>query len=105
MPIRPYDWAMRISNDIAAIIRDTAAELFGAPVRLFGSRLDDTARGGDIDLYVETDLATEEAEKRRLRMLARLARRLGDRKIDLVVKTPDGELPIHAIARREGVVL
>ena len=96
---------MRISNDIAAIIRDTAAELFGAPVRLFGSRLDDNARGGDIDLYVETDLASEEAERRRLRMLARLARRLGDRKIDLVVKTLDGELPIHAIARREGVVL
>jgi predicted nucleotidyltransferase len=96
---------MRITRDTATIIRDTAAELFGAPVRLFGSRLDDQKRGGDIDLYVETDLTAEDAEKRRLRMLARLARRLGERKIDLVVKTPDGELPIHAIARREGVVL
>jgi hypothetical protein len=38
-------------------------------------------------------------------MLARLSRRLGERKIDLIVKTPDGELPIHVIARREGVVL
>ena len=38
-------------------------------------------------------------------MLARLARRLDERKIDLVVRTPDGELPIHAIARREGVLL
>lgn len=96
---------MRISADTAAIIRATAADVFGGPVRLFGSRLDDHARGGDIDLYVETDLAAEEAEQRRLRMLARLARRLGERKIDLVVKTPDGDLPIHAVARREGVVL
>jgi uncharacterized protein len=96
---------MRITRDTATIIRDTATELFGAPVRLFGSRLDDQKRGGDIDLYVETDLTAEDAEKRRLSMLARLARRLGERKIDLVVKTADGELPIHAIARSEGVVL
>ena len=96
---------MRISTDTATIIRETAAELFGAPVRLFGSRLDDEARGGDIDLYVETALTAEEAEERRLRMLARLARRLGERKIDLVVKTPDGELPIHTAARTEGIVL
>ena len=96
---------MRISNDTAAIIRDTAAELLGGQVRLFGSRLDDAARGGDIDLYLETELPVEEAEALRLRMVARLARRLGDRKIDLVVKTRDGELPIHTIARREGRVL
>jgi uncharacterized protein len=96
---------MRLSHDIAAIIRSTATELFGAPVRLFGSRLDDSARGGDIDLYLETELPADEAERRRLRMLARLARSLGERKIDLVVKTPDGNLPIHAIARREGIVL
>ena len=96
---------MRISTATATIIRETAAELFGTPVRLFGSRLDDGARGGDIDLYVETGLSAEEAEKCRLRMLARLARRLGERKIDLVVKTTDGELPIHTAARREGIVL
>ena len=96
---------MRVSKDIAAIIRETAAEIFGAPVRLFGSRLDDNARGGDIDLYIETEFCAEEAETRRLRMLARLARRLGDRKIDLVVRTPDGELPIHDVAHREGVLL
>jgi predicted nucleotidyltransferase len=96
---------MRITRDTAAIIRDTAAELFGAPVRLFGSRLDDEARGGDIDLFVETTLTAEEAEKRRLRMLARLARKLGERKIDLVVKAQDGELPIHVVARNEGVIL
>lgn len=96
---------MRVSKDVAAIIRETANEIFGAPVRLFGSRLDDNARGGDIDLYIETELSAEEAEARRLRMLARLTRRLGERKIDLVVRTPDGELPIHDVARREGVLL
>lgn len=96
---------MRIASETARIIRETATEVFGAPVRLFGSRLDDSARGGDIDLFVETDLSAEEAEAGRLRMMARLARRLGDRKIDLVIKTRECELPIHAIARRQGVML
>lgn len=95
---------MRLSNADAAVIRDTATEIFGAPVHLFGSRLDDSKRGGDIDLYIETDLDANEAEARRLRMMARLARRLGERKIDLVVNTGIAELPIHTAARH-GVLL
>lgn len=48
---------MRIPPNQSRIIRETVAEMFGpgARVFLFGSRLDEAARGGDIDLFVEID--------------------------------------------------
>ena len=45
---------MRLSNQTQQIIRKTVAEIFGqeANIILFGSRVDDTAKGGDIDLLI-----------------------------------------------------
>lgn len=50
-----WRWDMRLSNADQRVIRAKVAEMFGedAEVRLFGSRVDDRARGGDIDLFVE----------------------------------------------------
>jgi predicted nucleotidyltransferase len=49
---------MRLTDEERQVLRDAAARWFGpaAQVRVFGSRLDDTRRGGDIDLLVETTL-------------------------------------------------
>jgi len=72
-----------------------------AIIYLFGSRVDDSARGGDLDLLVfsrEIDLWD------RLDILADLHRKLGERKIDLVVY-PDLSQPFARIAAREGVLL
>ncbi len=46
---------MRLSDADIAVIRALVRTRFGQDSRiwLFGSRLDDNARGGDIDLYVE----------------------------------------------------
>lgn len=48
---------MRLSPEAIETIRATVARLAGpdAGVALFGSRLDDDARGGDVDLLIETD--------------------------------------------------
>ncbi len=59
---------------------------FGVVPRLFGSRLDDAGRGGDIDLFIPGDWPPEESVPRRLCFCAELRRCLGDQKIDVVVE-------------------
>lgn len=62
-----------------------------AEVYLFGSRTDDTARGGDIDLLV-------------LSKRIGLMKKLGERKIDLVV-FPDASRSFAKIALEKGIHL
>ena len=42
-----------------------------AKVYLFGSRVDDKKRGGDIDLYIETGLKENAPIKRKIKMLGK----------------------------------
>ena len=84
-----------------------AREAFGseAEVRLFGSRVRDDLRGGDIDLHVLIDerpdwLAAEHAFQ------LGLFSRLGERKIDVVLACRRQPLrPIDRIALETGVSL
>jgi predicted nucleotidyltransferase len=98
---------MRLTPDEAAAIRAAVAEVFGptAVVRLFGSRVDDAKKGGDIDLLVEVpeERATFRDE---CALLFALEGRLGERKIDLLLVEPGRPLePIAEIALRDGVRL
>lgn len=74
---------MRLDKDTAAYLKQTIQqEIPGSTIYLFGSRVDDHARGGDIDLLILTE---EPAEKRLFRKIRiQLIRKLGWRKIDLV---------------------
>ena len=49
---------MRLTSEQAHLIRDVVQRHFGERSRiwLFGSRTDDRAVGGDIDLYVEPEM-------------------------------------------------
>ena len=96
---------MRLDQRTRDEIRAAARRFFGADAYLFGSRADDTRRGGDIDLYIESALSPEEAVRARLSMLAHLYRRIGERRIDLVLNTGRSDDPIFLAARREGVKL
>ena len=101
---------MRLTEHEAAAIRRAVIANFGADaeVKLFGSRADDSKRGGDIDLFIETDIEDrQEIFKRELSLLGALYAAIGEQKIDLVVK-PRGDgidLPIHQVARELGVSL
>jgi predicted nucleotidyltransferase len=77
-------------------------------VWLFGSRADGSRRGGDIDLLVvPPPLGAEERLLRKIRLLTQLQleRRLGERKVDLVVETEGNDRPIVRIAHATGIHL
>lgn len=71
---------------------------------LFGSRADDNKRGGDIDLYIET-AEKESLLDKKVKLLVRLNRELGEQKIDVVVNNFSVEKDIFTIARSTGVWL
>lgn len=99
---------MRLSAEHAAGIACIVRELAGdqASVRVFGSRLDDTARGGDLDLLIELDSAVDNPALLASNVSARVSRLLGGRRVDVLVTAPNLlKLPIHDIALREGVRL
>lgn len=99
---------MRLTQHTCDIIRQTVRELFGpgATVSLFGSRVDDSARGGDIDLLVETSTVVENQASAASRLAARLQMQLGDQRIDVLLLDPvTREQPIHSIARETGIRL
>lgn len=99
---------MRINQEARAIIRQATAEVFGAEarVRLFGSRVDDDLKGGDIDLLVELPAPQDDARRKSLNLVARLQRRLGDQPIDVLVVDPHTQrMPIHDVALATGVPL
>ena len=101
---------MRLTDRQREEIKWAAAESFGdgAHIWLFGSRVHDDRRGGDIDLYVESDLEDPEAAlDALLKFRVELTRRLGERKIDVVLRRNPRvpEQPIHRIAKEEGVEL
>jgi predicted nucleotidyltransferase len=99
---------MRLTPDQSRAIVAAAAELAGtdARVRLFGSRLRDELRGGDIDLLIECPRPVARPVWLAAQITARLQRALGERKIDVLVIGPDTALePVHRAARAEGVLL
>lgn len=99
---------MRLSPAQIDAIRRVVGETFGerARVCLFGSRVDDDQRGGDIDLLVEVDQPLANRAAAASRLTAQLQRALGDQRIDVVLVDPQTRpQPIHAEARRTGVAL
>lgn len=99
---------MRLKPHEVVAIKAAAMDAFGgnAVVRLFGSRVDDSLRGGDLDLHIE--LPAAEAERRRGEVAFRrtIWRALDWGDVDVVVAV-EGEPQrwIDAAAHRTGIVL
>ncbi|WP_176374249.1 nucleotidyltransferase domain-containing protein [Desulfuromonas acetexigens] len=101
---------MRLTPREIEVLKEVAAEVFGPQVRLFlfGSRLDDARRGGDVDLYV-TGFVRPLAEQldAKLQFLVKAKERLGEQRIDVVFAAGSGEslTPIQQMAEKTGVPL
>lgn len=99
---------MRLTSSQIADIRRSTAQVAGQAARvwLFGSRVRDDARGGDVDLLLELDGAVEEPAQLAARLAARVSRTMHGRKVDVLIKAPNLKLlPIHCVAMSEGVLL
>jgi predicted nucleotidyltransferase len=95
---------MRINSTELKAVRSIIGALDPAGrLYLYGSRADDTRKGGDIDLYLEAshpiDLKTRLATQYRLELAC-------DTRVDLLIKNPDQAVQaIHQIAVERGYLL
>ena len=93
---------MRLATEEQLAIGETIRQADNeAQICLFGSRVDDAAGGGDIDLLV---LSKNIDLMKKLDILAQLHRKLGERKIDIAVY-PDTTRPFPRMVVQEGVRL
>lgn len=99
---------MRLTDDQKQAIRQLIRELVGERccVRVFGSRLDDAARGGDVDLLLELTDTVDNPALIAAQLSARVSRAMHGRKVDVLLSAPNlMRLPIHDIAFKEGQLL
>jgi predicted nucleotidyltransferase len=93
---------MRLKDEQIKNIREAVLNRDpNARVYLFGSRVDDNQKGGDIDLLVLSQNLTN-ADRRRIKL--DLYRSLGPRKIDLVLAQNDAKAFVRQ-ALDQGIAL
>lgn len=98
---------MRLSPIEVAAIKAAARLTFGpeAIVRLFGSRIDDSRRGGDIDLHVETATKMDIWQMKDV-FLTHLFARLDEQRVDIIATARGATpTPIERIAYERGIIL
>lgn len=78
---------MRLTDEEIQAIRQTFRQVFGeGEVYLFGSRTDDSAKGGDIDidLYLKP-VSADTSPQTKVRFLVALENRIGEQRIDVIM--------------------
>jgi len=99
---------MRLTPSQIDTIKSTTQAVLGegAQVTLFGSRVDDQAKGGDVDLMIEVHQTLQEPALIAARIASQISRAMHGRKVDVLLKAPNLlEQPIHRIAQQQGVAL
>ena len=99
---------MRLTYDQIQVIRQLAYQLAGSQsrVRVFGSRLDDVARGGDIDIMLEVPEPVDNPALMAAQMSAQVSRAMHGRKVDVLLSAPNlMRLPIHDMVFKIGKLL
>lgn len=98
---------MRLKPDQLEKIKKYAIEIFGkdCKVYIFGSRIDNKKKGGDIDIFIETNSDIESIQQKKIKLIIQLIKTLGEQKIDIIVFNPNlmKNLPIYNIAKKEGL--
>jgi len=99
---------VRLTPTEIDLIRDTIHSLTpdATAVRLFGSRLNDNAKGGDIDLMIDFTQPIERPALLSTRLSAALSRALQGRSVDVMLRAPNLlQGAAHKAAELEGILL
>ncbi|MDD4193342.1 MAG: nucleotidyltransferase domain-containing protein [Mangrovibacterium sp.] len=95
---------MRLNPEIAGYLRQLIQEKIpGSTVYLFGSRVDNLARGGDIDLMILTDYPADKRLFRKIR--TEFFKKYGWRKVDLVNFTYSDNSDFHKLILNDCIPL
>jgi predicted nucleotidyltransferase len=77
---------MRLTESEIQIICNAAHVFYGdeCNVYLFGSRTSDELKGGDIDLFIQSNDASKLSLKNKIHFLVEVKSKIGDQRIDVV---------------------
>lgn len=96
---------MRISEFEKEVIINAIRKNFNEveKIILFGSRIDDSKRGGDIDVLLLT--SDDDTFIKKIHALTDMQLRLGEQRIDLLTANAEDERLIVKKSKKEGLVL
>lgn len=95
---------MRLSSSEVSSIKKVFKNIFdNGEIYVFGSRVDDRQKGGDIDLFIVSDNSKNILDKK-LDFLVALKDKIGEQKIDLVISKDKTRL-IEQEAMQNGIRL
>ncbi len=82
---------MRLSESEQQSIIEIFKKFSGtnAKIYLFGSRADDSKKGGDIDLLIVVATIADKLSFNRLDFIVELVKKIGERKVDVTLATED----------------
>ncbi len=96
---------MRLSQLEIDGIKKAFKEVFkDGKVYLFGSRVDDNKRGGDIDLYIIPSKEIENIREKKIEFLVKLDEYIGEQKVDVIISKDKSRL-IEQEALKNGIEL
>jgi hypothetical protein len=99
---------MRLTSSQIQTIKTVIARVVDFPHRiwLFGLRVNDLQKGGDIDLFIETNEIVSNHAEVICRIYGALIMALGDRKLDILFKDArTQDTPIFETAKKTGIIL
>ncbi|NUM80684.1 nucleotidyltransferase domain-containing protein [bacterium] len=95
---------MRLRPDEILSIKNTVEEILpGAKVYLFGSRVDDSKKGGDIDLLIVTNEKVDFKKQSKIDWI--LQQKLGEQKIDILYQIENEMTNFGWLALETGIKL
>ncbi len=91
-------------NEIDILKSNILKHITDAKIMLFGSRIYDDKKGGDIDIFIETKQQVN--LKQQIKILTDIEMSGIGRKVDMIIKTPTTkEQPIFQTIYQKGIVL